>query len=65
MRIVGKTSEWALIFFRFLFPFFFSEWALNLLSQEKREIPKTRNVDVDKDGIAESNPGVWALLSLC
>lgn len=40
-----------------------SEWAENLVAQNKKEIAKTRVTDVDKDGVAESNPGVGCLIS--
>jgi len=40
-----------------------SDWAENFVAQENRETPKTRVVDVDKDGVAESNPGVGCMIS--
>mmetsp|Transcript_64260 Transcript_64260/g.94085 ORF Transcript_64260/g.94085 Transcript_64260/m.94085 type:complete len:477 (-) Transcript_64260:454-1884(-) len=38
-------------------------WAENFVKQLKREIPKTRTVDADKDGQADSHTGVGCMIS--
>eukprot|EP00287_Rhodomonas_sp_CCMP768_P004389 CAMPEP_0196740402 /NCGR_PEP_ID=MMETSP1091-20130531/31598_1 /TAXON_ID=302021 /ORGANISM="Rhodomonas sp., Strain CCMP768" /LENGTH=474 /DNA_ID=CAMNT_0042085543 /DNA_START=59 /DNA_END=1483 /DNA_ORIENTATION=+ len=38
-------------------------WADHFVAQEKKEIPKTRSVDVNKDGVADSHTGVGCMIS--
>mmetsp|Transcript_56784 Transcript_56784/g.133047 ORF Transcript_56784/g.133047 Transcript_56784/m.133047 type:complete len:475 (-) Transcript_56784:90-1514(-) len=38
-------------------------WADHFVAQEKKEIPKTRTVDTNKDGVADSHTGVGCMIS--
>ena len=40
-----------------------SAWAENFLAQVKNQVPKTRMVDSDKDGVADSHHGVGCMIS--